>query len=33
MYLREVIEQGTVEEVFGNPKMVKTKQYPGGTFN
>jgi phosphate transport system ATP-binding protein len=33
MYLGEVIEQGTVEEVFGNPKMVKTKEYLGGTFN
>jgi phosphate transport system ATP-binding protein len=33
MYLGEVIEQGTVEEVFGNPKMEKTKQYLGGTFN
>jgi len=33
MYLGEVIEQGTVEEVLGNPKMEKTKQYLGGTFN
>ena len=33
MYLGEVIEQGTVEEVFGNPRMEKTKQYLGGTFN
>lgn len=33
MYLGEVIEQGSVEEVFGNPKMEKTKQYLGGTFN
>jgi phosphate transport system ATP-binding protein len=33
MYLGEVIEQGTVEEVFENPKMERTKQYLGGTFN
>jgi phosphate transport system ATP-binding protein len=33
MYLGEVIEQGTVDEVFGNPRMEKTKQYLGGTFN
>jgi phosphate transport system ATP-binding protein len=33
MYLGEVIEQGSVEEVFGNPKMEKTKLYLGGTFN
>lgn len=33
MYLGEVIEQGSVEEVFVNPKMEKTKQYLGGTFN
>lgn len=33
MYLGEIIEQGTVEEVFGSPKMEKTKQYLGGTFN
>jgi phosphate transport system ATP-binding protein len=33
MYLGEVIEQGTVEEVFENPKMEKTKLYLGGTFN
>ena len=33
MYLGEVIEQGTVEEVFGNQRMEKTKQYLGGTFN
>ncbi len=33
MYLGEVIEQGSVEEVFGNPRMEKTKQYLGGTFN
>jgi phosphate transport system ATP-binding protein len=33
MYLGEVIEQGTVDEVFENPKMEKTKQYLGGTFN
>jgi phosphate transport system ATP-binding protein len=33
MYLGDVIEHGSVEEVFGNPKMEKTKQYVGGTFN
>jgi phosphate transport system ATP-binding protein len=33
MYLGEVIEQGTVEEVFENPKKERTKQYLGGTFN
>jgi phosphate transport system ATP-binding protein len=33
MYLGEVIEQGSVEEVFGNPKQEKTRQYLGGTFN
>jgi phosphate transport system ATP-binding protein len=33
MYLGEVIEQGSVSEVFENPKMEKTKQYLGGTFN
>jgi len=33
MYLGEVIEQGTVEEVFESPKMEKTRQYLGGTFN
>lgn len=33
MYLGEVIEQGSVEEVFGNPKMERTKLYIGGTFN
>jgi phosphate transport system ATP-binding protein len=33
MYLGEVIEQGSVEEVFGNPQMERTKLYLGGTFN
>ena len=33
MYLGEVIEQGSVQDVFENPKMEKTKQYLGGTFN
>jgi len=33
MYMGDVIEQGTVHEVFGNPKMEKTKLYLGGTFN
>ncbi|MEI6682913.1 MAG: phosphate ABC transporter ATP-binding protein [Bacteroidota bacterium] len=33
MYMGDVIEQGTVNEVFENPKMEKTKLYLGGTFN
>ncbi|MCK9218432.1 MAG: phosphate ABC transporter ATP-binding protein [Bacteroidales bacterium] len=33
MYLGDVIEQGSVREVFENPKMEKTKLYLGGTFN
>jgi len=33
IYLGEVIEQGTVQEIFENPKMEKTKQYLSGTFN
>jgi phosphate transport system ATP-binding protein len=33
MYLGDVIEQGSVKEVFENPKMEKTKLYLGGTFN
>lgn len=33
MYLGEVIEQGSVDEVFNHPRMEKTKQYLGGTFN
>lgn len=33
MYLGEVIEQGNVSEVFGNPKMERTKQYISGAFN
>ena len=33
MYMGEVIEQGEGKEVFGNPKMEKTKLYLGGTFN
>jgi len=33
IYMGEVIEQGDVSEVFGNPKMEKTKLYIGGTFN
>ena len=33
MYLGDVIEQGSVQEVFENPKMEKTKLYLGGTFN
>jgi phosphate transport system ATP-binding protein len=33
MYLGEVIEQGDVNEVFGNPKKERTKQYLSGAFN
>lgn len=33
MYLGEVIEQGTAEEVFENPKEEITKQYLKGIFN
>lgn len=33
MYLGEVIEQGTVQELFENPKKEKTKQYLRGVFN
>ena len=33
MYLGEVIEQGSNQDVFENSKMEKTKQYLGGTFN
>ncbi len=33
MYLGEIIEQGTVQDIFENPKMEKTRQYLGGTFN
>jgi phosphate transport system ATP-binding protein len=33
MYMGDVIEQGSVTEVFENPKMEKTRQYLGGTFN
>lgn len=33
MYLGEIIEQGTAEEVFENPKEEITKQYLKGTFN
>jgi phosphate transport system ATP-binding protein len=33
MYLGDVIEQGSVKEVFENPKMEKTKLYLRGTFN
>jgi len=33
MYLGDVIEQGSVKEVFENPKMEKTKLYLGGSFN
>lgn len=33
MYLGEVIEQGSAEEVFENPKMEMTKLYLKGAFN
>jgi len=33
MYLGEIIEQGTVQELFENPKKEKTKQYLRGVFN
>lgn len=33
MYLGEVIEQGTADEVFNNPKQEMTKQYLKGSFN
>jgi phosphate transport system ATP-binding protein len=33
MYLGEVIEAGTAEEIFNNPKMDKTKAYFKGAFN
>ncbi len=33
MYLGDVIEQGSVAEVFENPKMERTKLYLSGTFN
>ena len=33
MYLGEIIEQGSVEDIFENPKMEKTRQYLRGTFN
>ncbi len=33
MYMGEVIEHGTVEEIFENPKQEKTKAYIKGVFN
>lgn len=33
MYLGEIIEQGTAEQVFENPQNEITKQYLKGTFN
>jgi len=33
MYLGDVIEQGSVSDVFDNPEMEKTRQYLKGTFN
>lgn len=33
MYLGEIIEQGTADEVFNNPKQDMTKQYLKGSFN
>ena len=33
MYLGEIIEQGSADEFFNNPKMDKTKSYLKGTSN
>lgn len=33
MYLGEIIEQGSANEVFGHPKQEMTKQYLKGSFN
>lgn len=33
MYLGEVIEQGSADEIFENPKQEMTKQYLKGSFN
>lgn len=33
MYLGEIIEQGTAEQIFENPQNEMTKQYLKGTFN
>jgi len=33
MYMGDVIEQGSVQEVFENPRMEKTKLYLRGAFN
>ncbi|HNX85525.1 MAG TPA: phosphate ABC transporter ATP-binding protein [Bacteroidales bacterium] len=33
MYLGDVIEQGSVSEVFDHPQQERTRQYLGGTFN
>ena len=33
MYLGEVIEQGTADELFNNPKHELTKQYLSGVFS
>jgi phosphate transport system ATP-binding protein len=33
MYLGEVVEQGSVDQVFEDPKEEKTKQYLRGVFN
>jgi len=33
MYLGEIVEQGTVAEIFGNPKQQRTKDYVAGAFN
>jgi len=32
MYLGEVIEQGTAQEIFENPQQEKTKSYLKGIF-
>ena len=33
MYLGEIVEMGTVEEIFENPREERTKAYIKGTFN
>ena len=33
MYMGEVIEQGTAEELFKNPQHELTKQYLSGVFS
>ncbi|MBN1783029.1 phosphate ABC transporter ATP-binding protein [bacterium] len=33
MYLGELVEHGSAEEIFSNPKQEMTKEYIGGTFS